>query len=175
MMYLKGKDFVSDFASRTLMNIKKIENMKDDDGERYEVTQLINSLLGLIVFPNEYGISGVGLNSLKPYIIHDNGKSLLRNLRNAIGHGHILFEEDNVKLNGKAQIKSVTFINCNFNGSASPCPDKAIRCDRCRLKSGAKEKPDFQLTVPIEELRTCVEAFAIEIINRGNQNGTTIV
>lgn len=43
--------FISDFSERTQINYKKILNSRDPD--RYEVTQLINSLLGLVVIPSE--------------------------------------------------------------------------------------------------------------------------
>lgn len=43
--------FVSDFSERTQINYKKILNSTDSN--RYEITQLINSLLGLVVIPSE--------------------------------------------------------------------------------------------------------------------------
>jgi hypothetical protein len=52
-------NIVRDFAQRTLHNLKFIEQQYklfeqgESDTEVYEVTQLINSMLGLLVFPRE--------------------------------------------------------------------------------------------------------------------------
>ena len=43
--------FISDFSERTQINYEKILNCRD--ANRFEVTQLINSLLGLVVIPSE--------------------------------------------------------------------------------------------------------------------------
>ena len=46
--------FISDFAARTKTNLALINKIVDSSyHEAYEVTQLINSLLGLVVLPNE--------------------------------------------------------------------------------------------------------------------------
>ena len=46
--------FISDFAERTKTNLKLINEMAESPFQKaYEVTQLINSLLGLVVLPNE--------------------------------------------------------------------------------------------------------------------------
>lgn len=46
--------FIKDFAERTWKNYEKILHAKEDDERnRYEVTQLINSLFGLLIVPNE--------------------------------------------------------------------------------------------------------------------------
>ncbi|MDD5900751.1 MAG: HEPN family nuclease [Lachnospiraceae bacterium] len=41
--------FISDFATRTMDNLKCVQ----EHNSRYEVTQLINSLFGLLIVPNE--------------------------------------------------------------------------------------------------------------------------
>ena len=46
MMY---EDFIKDFSMRTFKNLKTI----CEDNPDYEVTQLLNSCLGLLVFPKE--------------------------------------------------------------------------------------------------------------------------
>lgn len=55
--------FIADFADRTLANLEQVERMKragqfefNSPGKTeklYEVTQLINSFLGLVVLPTE--------------------------------------------------------------------------------------------------------------------------
>lgn len=49
------ENLVKDFTKRTLENLELVENLKadDPDAEVYEVTQLINSLLGLVVLPRQ--------------------------------------------------------------------------------------------------------------------------
>ncbi len=173
MEYLKGQNFVGDFAKRTLENLKTIEKAGRDEKTHYEVTQLINSLLGLIVFPKERSavVKNSCIASLRPYIQYGDKNmpedKLLNNLRNAIGHAHIFFEKDNVLDDGKAQIKSIIFINCNFRiiggKRTSPCPQNQT-CEQCRLKNGSSVMPDFQLTIPVKQLRCCVEAIAKKLI-----------
>ena len=50
------QDLVRDFAQRTRKNLNFIEEQvhSNPEIELYEVTQLINSLLGLLVFPREH-------------------------------------------------------------------------------------------------------------------------
>lgn len=48
-------DFVKDVAKRTRCNLEKIEAQSAAGDEVYEVTQLINSLLGMVVFIREKG------------------------------------------------------------------------------------------------------------------------
>lgn len=171
MEYLKGNAFLGDFAQRTLKNLQVIENQNTDDAEKFEVTQLVNSLLGLIVFPRERGINLTGyvacVSTLKKYVMNHKSnltnKELMRNLRHAISHSHIFFEKSVIKdKKGNYQIESITFVNCDYGNNGSPCGGKI--CDKCRLKQKSNQAPDFQLTIPISELRTCVEEFAKEII-----------
>ncbi|HAF48226.1 MAG TPA: hypothetical protein DCL08_03165 [Anaerolineaceae bacterium] len=42
-----------ELISRTLNNLRAVEKLSQEDKSVYEVTQLINSLLGLLVYPNE--------------------------------------------------------------------------------------------------------------------------
>ena len=44
---------IRDFAERTRKNLRAIEDLQAKGGEAYEVTQLVNSMLGLLVFPRE--------------------------------------------------------------------------------------------------------------------------
>lgn len=50
---MEYQQFLKDFVERTKTNLKIIQEQSKHHDEGYEVTQLINSCLGLIVFVNE--------------------------------------------------------------------------------------------------------------------------
>lgn len=50
MMY---EEVIHDFAQRTRKNLKVIESLQEAGLEVFEVTQLVNSCLGLLVFPQQ--------------------------------------------------------------------------------------------------------------------------
>jgi hypothetical protein len=114
-----------DFAARTQANLKIIERLAkqdvlllvnnpsdeiDEDGvEAYEVTQLVNSILGLIVFPqqryydqipeiplSQLEIEGWPKPLLQGEIPNDlnNLRDLMRYIRNSIAHFNIEFTSD---------------------------------------------------------------------------------
>jgi hypothetical protein len=105
MMY---EEVIKDFAIRTKKNLEVIENLKDENTEVYETTQLVNSCLGLLVFPHEHFIERIPkipLDQLAeqgwplPKVVGDfeqveNLKELIRHLRNAIAHFNIKFIGD---------------------------------------------------------------------------------
>lgn len=82
--------------------------MKDSDFEVYEVTALINSMLGLLVFPQQRFIETIPETPLEelsrqgwpiPLVVGDypqvpNLRQLVRYLRNAISHFNIEFFTD---------------------------------------------------------------------------------
>jgi HEPN pEK499 p136 len=55
---------IRDFAERTRKNLRTINDLKAKGVEVYEVTQLVNSMLGLLVFPRENFIDQVPQTSL---------------------------------------------------------------------------------------------------------------
>ena len=102
------KNFELDFVERTLSNIKwleeKISVSKENSSTFYEVTNIINQCLGLILLPSQfsddtfllkftqelthYGVGDDIVNKIKdnkPKILCN----VLRHLRNGIAHGHI--------------------------------------------------------------------------------------
>ena len=104
------KSVVKDFARRTQINLSLINSIKDrQKTEVYEVTQLINSMLGLLVFPmatfyqklpdkslaqlEEEGWPKINL--LEGDVPCKNLKMLIRYLRNGIAHCNIKFLNDN--------------------------------------------------------------------------------
>ena len=109
------KEFIRDFIKRTKENYEKVK-----DGP-YEVTQLINSALGLLIIPKEYenekekGKKGNKikisddfvdeslLNSMiscvdDPYKNNLDLAKLVSHLRNGISHGHMKFEQGKTSL-----------------------------------------------------------------------------
>jgi hypothetical protein len=99
--------FISDFARRTLMNLDRIQQAGGDgESKVFPVTQLWNSLLGLIVLPRERDenlIPDTQLADLwgdgSPLIRERKGASstlreLVRHLRNAVSHGCVEFMPD---------------------------------------------------------------------------------
>ena len=53
------EDVVRDFGERTKRNLCVIEHLREQGCEVYETTQLINSMLGLLVFPREEYLSRI--------------------------------------------------------------------------------------------------------------------
>lgn len=125
MMY---EDFVSDFAKRTKANLEYVqENV--DSGKVYEVTQLINSLLGLLIFPQQkyydklphifpdYEIqilmekcTSTNYKENKPKSF----KNILRHLRNSIAHKRI-----GVEPYGPVEIERIKFEDIDeYNNSS---------------------------------------------------------
>ncbi|HII94309.1 MAG TPA: hypothetical protein HA367_00995 [Candidatus Methanofastidiosum sp.] len=99
-----------DYVTRTQKNLEFIEKAIEEDPEKevFEVTQLINSLLGLIVFPFEkfkYRIPRKPLSELENegwVLPHVEGHfpqapdlyELMHYLRNAVAHFNIVFTTD---------------------------------------------------------------------------------
>jgi hypothetical protein len=119
MMY---EDVVADFAKRTRTNLRAVEELQTQGHEVFEVTQLVNSMLGLLVFPREEFIGRIPripLAELKaqgwPVPKTRRGfaqvpdlNELVRYLRNAISHFNIEFVAD-----GRNQISKVRVWNMN--------------------------------------------------------------
>ena len=96
---------IRDFAERTRKNLRAIEDLQAKGGEAYEVTQLVNSMLGLLVFPRERFLDKIPQTSLSdleadgwpvPKVVGDfpqarDLRELIRYLRNAIAHFNIEF------------------------------------------------------------------------------------
>ncbi len=113
---MEYKNLVRDFAERTLKNLEAIETAieHDPDSEVFEVTQLINSMLGLLVFPqqrffdripetslNELRANGWPIPAMTGSPPHaTNLRDLMRCLRNGISHCNLEFESDGHKITG---------------------------------------------------------------------------
>ena len=99
-------EFTKDFVERTLENLKYIEEAEKEGRSTYEVTQLINSFLGLIVFPQEQDEEKIRKVEIDQKIIDDLSSGVMENtytgqhkkvnlestvyhFRNANSHGHV--------------------------------------------------------------------------------------
>jgi len=91
-----GEDFVKTFFQRTIYNLDCYYQLNRHDNKNYpyEVTQLVNSFLGLIVFVNEdrrkigdnFYDKVKGKIEIWTYTDKHNSKAFLRHLRNSIAH-----------------------------------------------------------------------------------------
>lgn len=102
------KDLIADFAKRTRANLDLIEKHAANGDEAYEVTQLVNSLLGLLVFPRERFMNRIPETPLSE--LHESGwprltithgetecqtlRELTSKLRHSISHCNLEFIAD---------------------------------------------------------------------------------
>lgn len=122
-------NLVADFARRTQHNLHAIRTLNAGTGQgAYEVTALINSMLGLLVFPQQAfcdQIPELPLGTMKAngwplpqvaaeYSDVDNLRTLIRYVRNAISHFHIKFLTDSTD-----QISGLTIWNEDRFGNKS--------------------------------------------------------
>lgn len=121
------EEFAEEFAKRT------IDNYNSYTGT-YEITQLINSLLGMLVIPKETFarkvnnriIDSIVLNQLQSmveeYCVNGIDKipsldSILVSIRNALCHGQVNFVCEKLpKINKPEKITAIEFINDYSNG-----------------------------------------------------------
>lgn len=99
------EQFIVDFARRTRANLEFIERAGKDGASVFEVTQLANSLLGLLVFPKERYIQSIPHTPLSelaaqgwPSVRTTQGQlreetlyGLIDMLRNSIAHCNVEF------------------------------------------------------------------------------------
>ena len=121
------KEFIVDFAKRTRANLEFIENSSDSNV--YEVTQLFNSMLGLLVFPQQSYMDRIPETPLRELIIsgwptikvitgkpsYDNLRQLIRMLRNGVSHCNVRFIADD-----KNQLKGLRIWNHEGGRSQNP-------------------------------------------------------
>lgn len=104
------ENLIKDFALRTRKNLSALRTLQQSqpDSEVYEITQLINSMLGLLVFPQQRYMNRIPkmpLNELSeqgwsiPKVVGnypqvENLNQLVRYLRNAIAHFNLEFVSD---------------------------------------------------------------------------------
>lgn len=127
------KNFQKDFVERTIHNLKWL---KEQEGNKYEHTMLLNQCLGLILLPQQF-LSEEQISRMPQDLSHyhlelkDIEKidgddysfsSVLRHLRNGIAHGGIeqIVEGGDIvgikiedRYNSKSQIHTVIHIDAN--------------------------------------------------------------
>ena len=107
---MKYENLVKDFVKRTKQNNLMLHKLQIENPnlEFYEVTQLINSLLGLLIFPQQEYLDRIPKTPLDelaksgwpiPKVVGDypqvkNLNQLVRYLRNAIAHFNIKFYDE---------------------------------------------------------------------------------
>lgn len=119
-----------EFISRTKKNLDFVtEHASSHPGEVYEITQFMNSLLGLLVFPRQWFLDDIPeltLDELEragwkvPKIDYweqreQNLKQLVRCLRNSVSHAGISFESST------AEIEFINFVNINRDRKVFSC------------------------------------------------------
>ena len=108
-----SRNTVEGFIRRTRHNLEAVESKYEKQGEGHVVTQLANSLLGIVVYPWEHQgldhlksieMSEIGLEGW-PDQIMKLGKDktatlgdLIHHLRNAVAHGRMTFSSDDREL-----------------------------------------------------------------------------
>ena len=106
-MALGSRNQSLEFAKRTRKNLEYIQHAYNSGADVHVVTQTINSLLGLIVFPWEQGfdadIKNKKLDELEKegwprWMVtkehHSTLGELIKNLRNAAAHRNLTFSSD---------------------------------------------------------------------------------
>lgn len=159
MMTATGIEFISDFIRRTRSNYDKLS------GGEYEVTQLINSAIGLLIIPKEskdIKISDDFIDSAlfeeikkgiknNTYVENKNDpitlQQIVKHLRNGIAHGRFQFEAEKVSDDAKnILIHSVVFEDSS-------------------RASNKKPHEDFKIEISVELLRNFFIAFSDAVAN----------
>ena len=107
MMY---ESLIHDFAQRTLANLDEVKRMRElsPTVQFFEVTNLINSMLGLLIFPQQAFVNEIPQTPLSELEIQgwpiprvsgefeqvQNLNQLVRYLRNAVAHCNVKFKAD---------------------------------------------------------------------------------
>jgi HEPN pEK499 p136 len=132
------KDFVADFAKRTLANLDLVKGAAQEGRpDAFEVTQLWNSLLGLIVAPHERDVRQ--LPKIRLAELHALGwptittagtlqsetlRGLVGTLRNAVAHFNVEFHP-----NSRGEIHHVSLWNAQLDEKGHPSADLPHRWD----------------------------------------------
>lgn len=159
-------DFVSDFAERTLINLERIEKLSNvppgTSPKVYEFTQLVNSLLGLVMLPQETWFSALPnteLATMKP-IWMTIQRQMVWDVRN--------FDEDGDRTNLKPENfrefaitlrNSIAHLNIQVHAE-----DGKIESIDLWNMVGPRHNPvcDFLVNLTKEQLREVAESFIAE-------------
>lgn len=161
-------DVIRDFALRTRQNLKAIDALAAQGQNVFEVTQLVNSMLGLLVFPQQRyvdEIEKIPLAELQqlgwpiPKLTGtfeqvDNLNQLIRYLRNAVSHFNIKFVDSG---NGRIDVLRVW--------NMAPLLDakgKIQRNDRGKII----EYKNWEAELGVNELRGIADRFIGQILKK---------
>ncbi|THB69264.1 MAG: hypothetical protein D6B27_00840 [Gammaproteobacteria bacterium] len=111
---MEYNNLIQDFVERTKINLNAIEELKHSGNNVYEVTQFINSLLGMLIFPQQEFFKNIPQISIteaetdgwiipNPVGSHKQVANLsvfLRYLRNAVSHCNIEVLSKNKEISG---------------------------------------------------------------------------
>jgi hypothetical protein len=148
MKHARTRNNVSEFARRTLKNLQYIESALENKADVHVITQLANSMLGLVILPWERQIEAAIKNEKLAdlagqgwpgFLLSDNKVETLgqfvRRLRNAMAHGEITFRSDSRRIE-----------------------DVAIHLENHRKKNGVKKVVTWSADITAEEIRTfCIK------------------
>ena len=139
MMPATEKEFIRDYIERTKLNYERLK------AGPYEVTQLINSAIGLLIIPEQKLYDKITKQLLNELIVHiqintydkqPNLKIIARHLRNSVAHARLeLKAQEQPEFDKPLLIESVIF----------------------RDEDGEKS---FQIELPIETLEQFFYAFS---------------
>ena len=156
-----SKEFVKDIIRRTN------ENLNNYQGD-YDVTQLINSAIGLLIIPHEKYYSRIDNTFVSTSMLHEIRNSIKNNtypretdeielrdivkhIRNGIAHSRIYFESDNGEL---SEIQIL---------------DHRKQYTKTDKRGGKKTVPvaDFEIVLSVENLRNFMMEFSETLITKG--------
>lgn len=143
MEFAKDKEFVADFVRRTKENISC-------GYHPHEITQLINSLVGLLILPKERYYDNIQNDMIERQLLNElrqcidipsenrrhNLRFIVRRMRNAISHFHIECKVDK----DTRQIDHIIFMDFSDGNIGN--------------------SPDFQMTIPNGILEQFVYQFS---------------
>ena len=188
-----GENIIKDFADRTLKNLEAIKKLKEDRKKVYEVTQLVNSLLGLLVISHEkffkLSIEKIKVDELRqkgcliPDATLQNDQSnktdyiflsdLIRNLRNSIAHFHV-----EIKPGDNNEIRSLHFRNMD------PARSEEDQKGQDTVKTEEKQKEpsvkntggrkNYEIDWPVEQLEDFLVKFIELMILRTSKRPKTV-
>lgn len=113
MMYASETEYVREYIDRTKWNYNFIKRVSDS----FEVTQLINSMVGLLIIPRERYLDQITDNLIDQGLLakmirciqkddysDSTLKAIVKHMRNAVAHGRMEFHAEKPPLNGASLI-----------------------------------------------------------------------
>ena len=152
MMYAQGDDFIKDFAMRTKSNLISLEK------NPYEVTQLINSMIGFLIIPEQRQYKRITDNMIDDLLLQEMKQcitiysyhnpiclqQICKHLRNAVAHSRISFEAQKSNISSEPlTINAVKFTDKN---------NKTNECMEIRLTIELLKKFLFAFSDAVSDL-----------------------